>query len=410
VRQVQLEGIEVEIVRLPASDLRTGMFVCELDRPWSETPFLFEGFLLENQADIEAVKAQCEYVYIDMGRTEALRIRLDRSHGNTFEDKLRVTSGQDIHAANKVKAETSNVVKTFLDEVRFGKSLDIQIAKSAVAQCVGSILRNPDAMILATQMKEKAHHISAHAFNVCIYSIVIGRLQGMGQKELEKLGACGLLHDIGKIQIPEHIIKKTSILNESEVAIIRQHTTHGRDILMSGRNIYSGAVDVAYNHHECLDGSGYPRGLTEKQINQYCKIVSVADRYDALTSHTPYRIPVNHMDSVNILNTLASSNKIDAQLTSSFVGYLGYYPPGVIVGLNSNEIAIVMNARSKYRLRPKLLVVRDAEGNPVEQFLDLSMKTAGLDGKPYKIIKVHSPGYAGIEPSEYQYSLLQAFD
>lgn len=282
--------------------------------------------------------------------------------------------------------------------------------KSAVAECVASILRNPDAMMLMTQMKDKCVHTSEHAFNACIYSIILGRLNGLDAKQLEEVGTCGLLHDIGNIEISDHILKKTEALTDEEFEIIKRHTIHGRDILMSARNIYAGAVDVAYCHHECLDGSGYPRGLTAEQLNQNCRIVSVVDRYVSVIRNTHYRSALNHLDAVNMMNHLADTNKIDKQLTSGFVSYLGFYPPGTIVELSSGEVAVVLKSNVKHRLRPQVLVVRDEERKPVERMVDLTATTVDSKGKAYKIKMVHLPGYLGIDLSHHYNALINAYD
>ncbi len=233
-KTVPVNSAPYEIVKLRVGDLRKGMFVCQLDRPWAETPFLFEGFEIETDADLTAVRRHCEHVYIDLGRTQLVRVKIDKIPGNSFVPAKRPGSlEQEMAAAEETKHKTSNLVKTFQDEIRFGNSVDVGLAKSAVSQCVASILRNPDAMMFMTQMKEKSFHTSAHAFNVCIYSILLGRLAGLEAKQLEAVGTCGLLHDIGNIEIPDAILNKTAALSEEEFAIIKRHTTYGRDILMS---------------------------------------------------------------------------------------------------------------------------------------------------------------------------------
>ncbi|MDD5037074.1 MAG: phosphohydrolase, partial [Methylococcaceae bacterium] len=192
--------------------------------------------------------------------------------------------------------------------------------------------------------------------------------------------------------------------------IMKQHTIYGRDILMSAHNIFPGAIDVAYGHHECLDGSGYPRGLKNGEINLYCRIVAVADRYEAITRQSHYKSALSHLDAVHILNSLSNNNKLDKDLCASFVSYLGYYPPGTIVDLSTGEVAIVLKSNSKHRMRPQLLIVRDAEGNPVEHFVDLAVKPLDDKGNPYKIKMVQLPGYRGVDPPQYQSSVIQAYD
>jgi hypothetical protein len=169
-------------------------------------------------------------------------------------------------------------------------------------------------------------------------------------------------------------------------------------------------VDVAYGHHENLDGTGYPRGLLEHQLNQNCKIVAVVDKYDAISSARPYKIGYDHLEAVAILNRLAHENKIDNRLASAFVNYLGIYPPGTIVALNTQEVAIVLESKPGQRLRPIILVVRDKAGNPIERFVDMSEKTTDEHGHPYKIKSVHKPQDFNIDMEHYQSVIVQAFN
>jgi HD-GYP domain-containing protein (c-di-GMP phosphodiesterase class II) len=401
----------VEKMKLSAGDLRPGMYVCELDRPWLETPFLLQGFELKNDADIQAVRQHCEWVYIDLLRTTTVDVTVGDVGAVGYVNQKQGTFGKkDLVAAGTTQKQTSDLMKTFVDEIRFGQSPDVQLAKAAVSGCVASVMSNPDAMMFLARLRSKGADTSQHAFNVCVFSLVIGRLLGLDSHQLENLGTCGLLHDMGKVAIPDHILNKPDVLTPQETAIMQTHTREGRDILMSGRNLYSGTVDVAYGHHEHLDGTGYPRGLEGTQLNTNCKIVAVVDKYDAITSQKPYRPAKDHLSAVAILNKLALANKIDPKLTTGFVSYLGIYPPGSIVELNSGEVGIVIDSLPEQRLRPQLLIVRDPAKQPTQRFVDLAEKKTDERGKPYRIVSVRRPGDYGIDLSQYCDLIMQAFE
>jgi len=400
-----------EKVRLRACDLRSGMFVCELDRPWLETPFMLQGFEVANDDDIEAVMQYCEYVYIDLKRTKVVGPDLSTHPMEPFLGKRSTTSRtRDIEAAKATHKQTSNLIKTFIDEIRFGQSPDIQLAKGAVAECVASVVRNPETMIFLTRLSGKDPLTSQHAFNVCIYSIVIGRLLGYDALKLENLGTCAMLHDMGKVVIPDAILNKPGPLTDEEMAIAQSHALEGRNILMSGRNIFSGSVDVAYGHHENLDGTGYPRKLEGHQLNLNCKIVAIVDKYDAITSLRPYRPEGDHLRAVAILNKLVRENKIDNELTSRFVAYLGIYPPGCVVELSSGEVGIVLESNLQQRLRPQILIVRTPDKQPIQRFVDLSEKLADEHGEPYRVVNVRRASDFGIDLGQYYDVIMQAFN
>jgi len=390
----------VEKVKLRPGDLRLGMYVCELDRPWLESPFLLQGFEVTNDADIEAVAQCCEYVYIDLVRTKVTNVTI------TTPSLQRIKSGRTFHkaemkAAETTRKETSTIMKTFMDEIRFGQSPQLEMVKAPVADCVAKVVHNPDVMMFMTRLRSKDGYVSQHAFNVCVYSIIMGRLLGLDSTQLHNLGTCGLLHDIGTLAVPDAILNKVDELTAEETAIMQSHTTAGRNILMTGRNIFDGTVDVAYGHHEHLDGSGYPRGLLGHQISANCKIVSIVDKYEAITNPRPFRVAGDHLHAVAILNKMADQNKIDGPLTHNFIAYLGVYPQGTIVELSSGEVGIVIGNNLIQRLRPQVLIVLDENHEPAQKFIDLAEKTKDDKGGLYRIAKVHRSGDFGIDLNQY---------
>ncbi|BBL75278.1 HD-GYP domain-containing protein [Methylomagnum ishizawai] len=402
----------VEKVKLRVGELRPGMFVCELDRPWLETPFLFQGFEIRSEDDIEVVARHCEYVYIDLLRTRRVEISLDAAPPpRSYMSREAISAYEkEVEVADNARRQTTQLVKNFVDEVRFGKSVDILVAKSAVAECVSNVIRNPESMLFVARMRDTDALISQHAFNVCTFSVVLGHYMGLDAKQLENLGTCGLLHDIGKVAIPAAILNKRGKLAPEEVTVVRNHAEQGRNILMSGRNVFSGTVDVAYGHHEHMDGSGYPRGLQDHQLNLNCKIVAVADRYDALVSQRPFRPAYNHLDAIRLLNQMATGRQLDHSLTAGFVACMGAYPPGTVVELSTGEIAIVLQANPKQRLRPQIMVVRNAAGASCkESLVDMALKEVDDKGRPYKIKTVHRAEDFGIDLEKHRHAILNAF-
>ncbi|MBS1213683.1 MAG: metal-dependent phosphohydrolase, subdomain [Proteobacteria bacterium] len=399
----------VEKLKLPVEDLHVGMFVCELDRPWLETPFLLQGFEIRSDKDIEALRRYCRFVYIDVLRTRTVEMTIEALPPRSFLNEKRLTTFEkEIEAAETTRKQTSIMIRSLINEIRFGKPVDIALAKEAVASCVASVIRNPDVMMFLTQLRRKDDYALQHAFNVCIYSIILGCDAGFDPAGLEAIGTCGLLHDMGTILVPDRILHKEGQLSREEMAIMREHTMKGRDMLMTGHNLASGIIDVAYDHHENLNGSGYPRGLSEEQLGEYCRIVAVADRYDAITSERPYRPAHDHLDAMGILNRMSKENLIDSGFTAGLIGYLGIYPPGSVVELSSGEVAIVLESNPAHRLRPKILVVRDEELHPTEHFIDMALRDTDDRGQPLKVRSVQRPQKYDIDLFHYRNVILDA--
>lgn len=408
-RPTDRKALELETIKVSASDLRVGMFVSELDRPWLDTPFLLQGFELKTHDDIEAVQKVCEYVYVDTLRTrkpdpvESPRPISQRGPSSqVYVANPLAPIHQEMGKAKEARQRTSSLIASFIDDIQHGRSVDVQVARSAVSECVSSIMRNSEAMVLLTQIKNKDEYTSQHSFNVCVYSVLLGRHIGLKSPELEDVGLCGLLHDMGKIRVPLEILNKEARLEGEELSIMRSHTVHGREILMSGQNVFNGTVDVAYGHHENLDGTGYPRGLEGHQTSLFTRIVAVVDKYDAMTSDRVYQQGRPHLEAVGILQKQLK-DKIDPNLAAAFIACMGVYPSGSVVELSSGEVAVVIEHNPKYQLRPRIIVCRDRNKRPIpERFVDLAERELDDQGNPYSIRKQHRPETFRIDLKKFQ--------
>jgi hypothetical protein len=172
---------------------------------------------------------------------------------------------------------------------------------------------------------------------------------------------------------------------------MRRHAGFGRDILMSARSIYPGAVDVAYSHHEHLTGTGYPRGVDKTALSMFTRIVAVADTYDAITSDRVYQKGRPHLIALGIL-TKAMHVEFDGKVVTQFINCIGFYPQGNVVELSSGEIGIVVEQNISDRLKPKVLLMLDRDKKVVnERILDLALNVPDSNGAPYKIRQIARP-------------------
>ena len=386
------------------------MYVAKLDKPWLESNFLYQGFELKNQADINAVKEQCKFVFIDIKK---------QNKSLTFESKdtpyskgwldartppNNLTSFEkEIENAGYVYKEVSNLVRSFMEDVCLGKTITVEIAKKAVAECVNSILNAPDALLWMTQLKNRDLYTSQHSMNVCILAIALGRQINLPVKELNNVGLCGMMHDMGKMSVPLEVLNKPGKLEPDELKIMQSHPELGWKLLMSSNDMYGGAIDVAHSHHERLDGTGYPRKLTAEKITPYTRIVTIVDMYDAITSDRVYQRGRTHLEAINIMTKMCGTH-LDSGLTYKFIECLGIYPPGSIVEMSNGEIAIVVEANQK-RLKPKIILLLDEDKNPRdERMVDLSKIDLDASGQEYRITKIVKADDFGIDLNKYYHN------
>ncbi len=395
-------------VKIHVSELKIGMYVSKLDRDWLDTPFLMQGFTLETLEDIDTVAHYCDHVWVDQVQSEWVRPEeratlSDKPAGKRTDYVNKVAAREEHQRALGVYREARRLTRTLLEEAALRGVVDTEQAKSTVRDCVQSVLRNPDALLWMSKMRDQDEYTSEHCLNVCILSIAFGRHLGKSEKELEKLGLCGLLHDVGKMRVPPEILNKPGALTPKEFGVIRAHTVHGRNLLMSSPNMYDGAVDVAYSHHERIDGTGYPRKLQSAGISEYARIVAIVDAYDAMTADRCYAPSIPTTDALKIIFKDRGTH-FDDQLAQEFIKCVGLYPPGSLVQLVNDQVAFVLETNKRYRHLPRVIVVHDVNASQdfKEQVLDLAKIEKGELGREFLIKKVLRDGSHGIYIKNYR--------
>ena len=375
------------------NQLAIGMYVVELDRPWLDTPFLFQGFELKTEEDIQAVRDNCDYVYIDTTKRKKAIIPVAEQNQINIHSVLGYGSPpaklsifeKEVSQTEKVYENSRILVADFMTKIALGGGIDSKLAKEAVAECVNSVLHSPDAMLWVTQLKNKDEYTAQHSMNVCVLSIVLGRQLNLSEKNLNIVGLCGMMHDMGKILIPLEVLNKPGKLELAEMEIMKTHTTLGCELLKSSDDMHPSAIQVALNHHERLDGKGYCRHIKQTGISHFARMVAIADMYDAMTSDRVYQSGRAHLEATNAMISLAGSH-LDPALVVKFIESIGVYPPGCLVELTNGVIAMVIEINEKTKLRPKIITLLDEEKNPSpEQVIDLSKLITDKRGNVYTI-------------------------
>ena len=411
----------IETVEVPAHALKTGMYVYELDRPWEETPFLFQGFRLESEDDIRIIQKHCKHVFIDVKKSKHLELKKKETPKSSsivtkVSRVVRPFSGKtappgpdqrarklsrDLKPAIRTYDQTSRLVKSLMDEIRLGNSVNTPAAKETVSNCVDSVIQNPDAMLLLSRLKNKDEYTSEHSLNVAIVSIAFGRHLGMDRDQLNEIGLCGMLHDMGKIVTPQEVLNKPGRLEGEEIEIMKRHPADGREILMSSSGIHDSVIDVAYGHHERLDGSGYPRGLESDKLSLYTKMVTIADVFDAVTSDRVYRDGVSSFQALRMLHSQRGQS-YDPSLVIQFIECVGIFPIGTVVELHNGEIGLVVQTHPRLKLKPKIRLLLDGNNTPLEpKVIDLATGAKDAAGLPYTIKSAHNPKKFNIDLKQF---------
>ena len=408
--------VETEI---PVGQLAIGMHVVRLDRPWEETNFLLQGFIIQDEDDLLAVQSQCENVVVE-GRVEVNATfgkapvssgkKQSASGPTTLSDlpKNRVTYINKVDVNRELKKARAHygsakaTAQNIMEGIRLGRMLDMNEIRQTVDETVDSVLRNENALLLLSKIKNKDDYTAEHCINVSILSAAFGKHLGLLEDEIRVLSLSGMLHDVGKMRIDDAILNKPGALTPDEFNIMKDHTTFGRDVLAGLPTLEHAAVDVAFSHHERIDGKGYPRGLPSHQIPLFAKMIGLVDTYDAITSSRVYDKGRASMQALQNIHR-NKGTQFDAELAVEFIRMIGVYPPGSIVVMGNGEVGIVVSNERHSKLKPAVLLIRDELKHELAEYrqINLSDDPKDADGQPYKIAHEVPDGTFDIVMSDF---------
>ncbi|MFZ5604575.1 MAG: HD-GYP domain-containing protein [Pseudomonadota bacterium] len=393
---------KLHLVKIPTSQLAMGMHVAQLDRPWLDTPFLLQGFPLEKQSDLDALRNICEFVYIDVLKTHYLNpdLRENPIAPGTPVTRYETTTTveEEIRQASPLYHESLESIQTLLKSAAADRPLFTKNVKRHIKACVDSIERNPSAMVWLTRIKHVDQYTAEHCVNVGMLAIALGRHLGVNRQQLEMLGLCGILHDVGKMKVNQDLLNKQGRLTADEFEHIKLHTTFGRDILLEDSMLPAEVIAAAYSHHERQDGRGYPEGIGKNLLGFYTRAVSIVDAYDAITSRRCYSAPRASAQALKVLYE-NSGTQFDQKLVVKFIECIGIYPPGSLVEMDTGEVGVVLSVDAENRLLPKVSLLLDPEKRPMSQqrVIDLQLERATGTGPQHRVKTVLVDGSFDID-------------
>lgn len=399
------------IKRIRSDQLQPGMFVHDLNCGWMDHPFVFNSFRVENQEMIDQVIASgVRELYIDSekGDDVADAPTHDEIHAEIHQ---QITSLAESHAvkqpvhtsfkeemsqARAVYSEAHNVVHNLMSDIRLGKQIKLEKMSPVVEHITDSIVRNQDAFISLSRIKQKDEYTFQHSVSVCALMVAFSREMGYEQDVIHEAGLGGLLHDVGKMKVPDEILNKPGQLTDAEFAIMKSHADLGRRLLRQTPGIPETVVVIAGQHHERYDGTGYPDKIKHDEISQLGQMAAIVDVYDALTSDRIYH---KGMEPTVALKKLFEWSKFhfNAELVRRFINLIGIYPVGSLVRLENGMLGIVAKAGRESLLRPIVRAVYTVKHDHFVAPHDIDLSVQLSD----RIIQHESPHRWGIDPFKY---------
>ncbi len=395
------------IKRINTKQLKPGMFIDDMNCGWLRHPFLTNKITISDEEMIERiVKHGIREVYIDTEKgltvTDAptmeevnrdIQAEMDRVAESKPDPAPQVPIKDELKKAREIKKEAKKTIHNIMDDVRFGKQIETVKVESVVSNMVNSIFRNQDALLSMGRLKKIDEYTYMHSMTVGVLMIAFGKHLGFDKDTLQKIGIGAMLHDIGKMNVPEELLTCDRKLLDHEYEIMKQHVVHSRTLLENTGGISETSIKIASQHHERIDGSGYPDGLKGEDISSLGKAAAIADVYDAMTSKRKYQ---PRYEPTEVLRKLFewSEHFYDKQMVQQFIRCVGIYPVGTLVRLESGMLAVVLKHGEENLLQPTVKIVYNALKNRYAKpsVIDLSKDTG------HRIISHEPSEQWGIEP------------
>lgn len=380
-------------------DVALGMYIHGFTGGWFHHPFWRTRFLLEDEDDLLKIQ-QSDVSGVIIDETKGARFsprqntivpNLARNSSvvpvrsfhsgkkaasvapvNKADDRLSA----DMAHAERTVSQSKKVMKNILNGARLGKTIRTADVISVVEDITASLERNNAMLLRVVSLKNKDEYTYMHSVAVCALMVNLGRTLGLDTAVVRELGVAGLLHDVGKMVVPEAILNKPGPLTESEFAEMREHSLRGHELLSAGVGVPEAALDVCLHHHERMDGKGYPKQLAGDNISLFARMGAICDVYDAMTSRRCYKDPFSAIEAITMMRSW--QGHFDDKLLFQFMRSIGVLPADMLVRLRSNQLAVVLpNGRRASRPRvmaffaittktfttPKVITLSDSLGS-----------------------------------------------
>jgi HD-GYP domain-containing protein (c-di-GMP phosphodiesterase class II) len=449
------------LLKIAPHDIRAGMYVHALDRHWLQTPVRFQGFhVAGDEPELEWIRRHCEYVLVDADRSEGEEITLETTHAVRTPDAPRLratpTAGDGLapaeasarsspasaaesstypasrrrwwhrdaarssrraararleHAALSRRVagarahctRAARIIEGVLAERRAGGQLDVAAMEEAIMPVVDSVLASTDAMTCVLRLRAWDASAYTRALEVSAWCVVFGKTLGLGRRELRWLGQGGVLLDVGLPTVSDRSLPHAMLATEGGPATLERHVEAGVSMLRRELAIHPRVLQMVRCHHERHDGSGYPRRLAGEEIPLFARMAGLVDTYVAMTSpHTD--APARSAFDVTRTLMAAAGTLFDAELVDQFIRMAGVFPTASLVELNTGELAFVVAQHPQRRLRPRVLVVCDAQQRRyVEPYVaDLAeLPSDASDSASVWVLRVLDADEYGLDPLDF---------
>jgi HD-GYP domain-containing protein (c-di-GMP phosphodiesterase class II) len=379
---------------IAVNQVRIGMYIHELKGPWMDHPFWRTKFILKDELDLLKLRGSAlKEVVIDNQRgldvlpepepvaetltaKELALLELDSVVEDVVPEVKQVPLDAEHRKAAKIIQSSRREIMSMFKDLRMGKVIEAANVMPLVEEISASVTRNAHALISLVRLKTADDYTYMHSIAVSALMTNLARELKLSEAEVKQSGLAGLMHDMGKAEVPVQILNKPGSLTDNEFDVIRLHPQNGYDMLVKANITDPVTLDVCLHHHEKIDGSGYPGHLEGDNISIYARMGAICDVYDALTSTRAYK--PGWEPGIALKRMASWSGHFDPKVMEAFVKSMGIYPIGTVVMLKSGRLAVVVRQTPDNLLMPVVKAFFSTKSLvhiPVEE-IDLSRQGA----------------------------------
>ena len=421
--------------RIPIAQLKLGMYIVGMDQPWYRTPFLLHKWLVSNPEDIVQLQRHgIREVTIDLERGQDVGAVIDEpapigssattamatpeagSEPETIPSDLidiprSDSADQQAVAAKAAYREALEAMERVFRELEAGQPPKLVTLKNVVAGIMSRILTHPESMMtqfFLEKMRRYDRTLASHSMDVCLLSLIVGVEYGCAENHRELLGMGALLHDIGYVRLPRNVYRKSSALTDQEQALMHQHPQLAATVLSQGDPLPDEVMRIIAQHHEWLDGNGFPNKLKNGSISTLAQLVGVVDTYDGMVGARHGRPPLLPHDAIRQLFVLGEKGRYDKALIEVAIKALGVYPIGSLIKLNTSEKAVVTGINHTDRLKPKIRIITGPTGDHYKIPIDVDLTVTNPEEPPRTILRALDPNQEQVDLPVYFETTLTA--
>lgn len=406
------------IKKISVQQLRTGMHVSDFNAGWLNHPFMFNSMAITSDEQVEKVMVSgIKELYIDTDKgidcedaptaaeahtAERAALIASATTAPLPEKAAKVSLHEELGRARNTFGEATRIIRTIMDDMRFGRQIQIDAVRPVVERISASIARNSNALMIMQRLQRNDDYTFLHSVNVCTLMANFTGSADMAPQAMHDITIGALLHDVGKMRINMNLLKKPARFTEGEFRLVKAHVLLGADQLRQLPDMPALAFEPVEQHHERMDGSGYPKGLKGGEISIPGRMTAIADVYEAISSDSYYRKGMSPAQAMQKMFEWTNKNKLfDPELMQLFIRSLGIYPVGSLVVLESGRIAVVIEQHEGQLLTPVVRAIYDSKRQHYIPPEDIDLAASVGQGGADRITGYEVPEKWQIDPTRF---------